>query len=53
MIDVGKNEYIDYDMGFGALFTEHMNPHVPGCRLSTRARCTSLRVVNSEVGEFG
>jgi glutamate-1-semialdehyde 2,1-aminomutase len=28
MIDLDGNEYIDYDMGFGALFAGHMNPHV-------------------------
>ena len=28
MVDVDGNEYIDYDMGFGALFAGHMNPAV-------------------------
>jgi glutamate-1-semialdehyde 2,1-aminomutase len=28
MTDVDGNEYIDYDMGFGALFAGHMNPAV-------------------------
>jgi glutamate-1-semialdehyde 2,1-aminomutase len=28
MIDVDDNVYVDYDMGFGALFAGHMNPHV-------------------------
>jgi glutamate-1-semialdehyde 2,1-aminomutase len=28
MIDVDDNEYVDYDMGFGALFAGHMNPAV-------------------------
>ena len=28
MVDVDDNEYIDYDMGFGALFAGHMNPFV-------------------------
>jgi glutamate-1-semialdehyde 2,1-aminomutase len=28
MIDVDGNEYVDYDMGFGALFAGHMNPVV-------------------------
>jgi glutamate-1-semialdehyde 2,1-aminomutase len=28
MIDVDDNTYIDYDMGFGALFAGHMNPAV-------------------------
>jgi glutamate-1-semialdehyde 2,1-aminomutase len=28
MVDVDDNEYVDYDMGFGALFAGHMNPAV-------------------------
>jgi glutamate-1-semialdehyde 2,1-aminomutase len=28
MVDVDDNEYVDYDMGFGALFAGHMNPVV-------------------------
>jgi glutamate-1-semialdehyde 2,1-aminomutase len=28
MIDVDDNRYVDYDMGFGALFAGHMNPAV-------------------------
>ena len=28
MIDVDGNAYVDYDMGFGALFAGHMNPAV-------------------------
>src|SRR6266508_559078 len=28
MVDVDGNEYIDYDMGFGALFAGHMHPAV-------------------------
>src|SRR5687767_6083553 len=28
MTDVDGNEYIDYDMGFGALFAGHMHPAV-------------------------
>ncbi|HWM20828.1 MAG TPA: aspartate aminotransferase family protein [Ilumatobacteraceae bacterium] len=28
MIDVDGNEYVDYDMGFGALFAGHMHPAV-------------------------
>ena len=43
MVDVDGNEYVDYDMGFGALFAGHMNPAVrrryePN---STTGRCTS------------
>ena len=46
MIDVDGNEYVDYDMGFGALFAGHMNPAVRRARSrpsSTTARCTSRR----------
>ena len=28
MWDVDNNEYVDYDMGFGALFSGHINPVV-------------------------
>ena len=28
MVDVDGNEYVDYDMGFGALFAGHMHPAV-------------------------
>ena len=28
MIDVDDNEYVDYDMGYGALFTGHCHPAV-------------------------
>ena len=28
MIDVDDNEYVDYDMVFGALFAGHVNPAV-------------------------
>ena len=28
MIDVDDHEYVDYDMGFGALFAGHMHPAV-------------------------
>jgi len=28
MVDVDGNEFVDYDMGFGALFAGHMNPAV-------------------------
>src|SRR6478735_6615203 len=28
MVDVDSNEYVDYDMGFGALFAGHMHPAV-------------------------
>ena len=28
MIDVDGNEYVDYNMGFGALFAGHVNPMV-------------------------
>ena len=28
MVDVDGNDYVDYDMGFGALFAGHMHPAV-------------------------
>ncbi len=28
IVDVDDNEYVDYDMGFGALFAGHMHPAV-------------------------
>ena len=42
MVDVDGNEYVDYDMGFGALFAGHMHPAVraPSRPSSTTARCT-------------
>jgi glutamate-1-semialdehyde 2,1-aminomutase len=35
MVDVDGNEYVDYDMGFGALFAGHMHPAV---RAAVRAQ---------------
>ena len=55
MIDVDDNEYIDYDMGFGALFAGHMNPAV---RRAVNAQLDhgSLYVtpceLNADVGEL-
>lgn len=55
MVDVDDNEYVDYDMGFGALFAGHMNPHV---RAAVQAQLDhgTLYVtpceLNAEVGEI-
>ena len=55
MIDVDGNEYVDYDMGFGALFAGHMNPVV---RAAVEAQLAdgSLYVtpceLNAEVAEL-
>jgi glutamate-1-semialdehyde 2,1-aminomutase len=55
MIDVDDNEYVDYDMGFGALFAGHMNPVV---RRAVRAQLDegTLYVtpceLNAEVAEL-
>lgn len=55
MVDVDGNEYVDYDMGFGALFAGHMNPHV---RRAVQAQLDhgTLYVtpceLNAEVGEI-
>ena len=45
MIDLDDNVYVDYDMGFGALFAGHMNPAVRRAVRAqlTTARCTSRR----------
>jgi glutamate-1-semialdehyde 2,1-aminomutase len=55
MVDVDDNEYVDYDMGFGALFAGHMNPSV---KAAVRAQLDhgTLYVtpceLNAEVGEL-
>src|SRR4026209_1346502 len=55
MIDVDDNEYVDYDMGFGALFAGHMHPAV---RRAVEAQLDhgTLYVtpceLNAEVGEL-
>ncbi len=55
MVDVDDNEYVDYDMGFGALFAGHMHPAV---RAAVQAQLDhgTLYVtpceLNAEVGEL-
>ena len=43
MIDVDGNEYVDYDMGFGALFAGHMHPAV---RKAVEARDRKVHVLD-------
>ncbi|MEK9885242.1 MAG: aminotransferase class III-fold pyridoxal phosphate-dependent enzyme, partial [Acidimicrobiaceae bacterium] len=55
MIDVDDNEYIDYDMGFGALFAGHMNPHVRRAveeQLDSGTLYVTPCELNGEVGEL-
>jgi glutamate-1-semialdehyde 2,1-aminomutase len=55
MIDVDDNVYVDYDMGFGALFAGHMNPAVRAA-VSKQLDDGTLYVtpceLNAEVGEL-
>ena len=55
MIDVDDNEYVDYDMGFGALFAGHMNPAVHAA-VSKQLEHGTLYVtpceLNADVGEL-
>ena len=55
MIDVDDNEYVDYDMGFGALFAGHMHPAVRAA-VEAQLDAGSLYVtpceLNAEVGEI-
>ena len=55
MIDVDDNEYVDYDMGFGALFAGHMNPAVR-CAVTEQLDDGTLYVtpceLNADVGEL-
>ena len=55
MIDVDDNDYIDYDMGFGALFAGHMNPAV-GRAVREQLDHGTLYVtpceLNADVGEI-
>lgn len=55
MIDVDDNEYVDYDMGFGALFAGHMHPAVRAA-VESQLDAGSLYVtpceLNAEVGEI-
>ncbi len=43
MVDVDGNEYVDYDMGFGALFAGHMNPAVARAVAGPARRRDALR----------
>ncbi|MEQ8438030.1 MAG: aspartate aminotransferase family protein [Ilumatobacter fluminis] len=55
MVDVDDNSYVDYDMGFGALFAGHMNPAVHKA-VSEQLADGTLYVtpceLNAEVGEI-
>jgi glutamate-1-semialdehyde 2,1-aminomutase len=55
MIDVDDNEYVDYDMGFGALFAGHMHPAVRAA-VEAQLGAGSLYVtpceLNADVGEI-
>ena len=55
MIDVDDNEYVDYDMGFGALFAGHMNPAVRRAvveQLDHGTLYVTPCELNAEVGEL-
>lgn len=55
MIDVDDNEYVDYDMGFGALFAGHMNPAVERAvreQLDHGTLYVTPCELNAEVGEI-
>jgi glutamate-1-semialdehyde 2,1-aminomutase len=55
MIDVDGHEYIDYDMGFGALFAGHMNPAVRAAveaQLVDGALYVTPCELNAEVAEL-
>ncbi len=55
MIDVDDNEYVDYDMGFGALFAGHMNPAVRAAvvkQLDSGTLYVTPCELNAEVGEL-
>src|SRR5262245_53317429 len=55
MIDVDGNEYIDYDMGFGALFAGHMNPVVAAAvrdQLGDGSLYVTPCELNAEVAEL-
>jgi glutamate-1-semialdehyde 2,1-aminomutase len=55
MIDVDDNDYVDYDMGFGALFAGHMNPAVDRAvreQLDHGTLYVTPCVLNAEVGEI-
>jgi glutamate-1-semialdehyde 2,1-aminomutase len=55
MVDVDGNEYVDYDMGFGALFAGHMNPAVERAvraQLDDGTLYVTPCELNAEVGEL-
>ena len=55
MTDVDGNEYVDYDMGFGALFAGHMNPAVRRAveaQLDAGTLYVTPCELNGEVGEI-
>jgi glutamate-1-semialdehyde 2,1-aminomutase len=55
MIDVDDNVYVDYDMGFGALFAGHMNPAVRDAVIKQLDHGTLYVTpceLNAEVGEL-
>jgi glutamate-1-semialdehyde 2,1-aminomutase len=55
MIDVDDNVYVDYDMGFGALFAGHMNPAVDRAvreQLDHGTLYVTPCELNAEVGEI-
>src|SRR5918994_2945352 len=55
MIDVDGHEYVDYDMGFGALFAGHMNPAVRAAveaQLDEGTLFVSPCEANAEVAEM-
>ena len=55
MIDLDDNEYVDYDMGFGALFAGHMNPIVKAAVLEQMEHGVLYVTpceLNAEVGEL-
>ena len=55
MVDVDDNTYIDYDMGFGALFAGHMNPAVYKAvreQLDDGTLYVTPCELNGEVGEI-
>jgi glutamate-1-semialdehyde 2,1-aminomutase len=55
MVDVDGNEYVDYDMGFGALFAGHMNPAVAAAvrsQLDDGTLYVTPCEMNAEVGEL-
>jgi glutamate-1-semialdehyde 2,1-aminomutase len=55
MIDLDDNDYVDYDMGFGALFAGHMNPAVDRAvreQLDHGTLYVTPCELNAEVGEI-